>query len=79
MLAEVSELEGYYFDDDVFEGMIESIELEEIKAMIYPFVAEGLGFDEVDELDMGLLNSPEIQDSNVVEIKTLARKKNSMT
>ena len=78
VLAEVSELEGYYFDDDVFEGMIESIELEEIKAMIYPFVAEGLGFDEVDELDMGLLNSPEIQDSMMLEIKTLARK-NSMT
>lgn len=75
VLAEVSELEGYYFDDDVFEGMIESIELEEIKAMIYPFVAEGLGFDEVDELDMGLLNTPEIQDSMMLEIKTLARKK----
>ena len=74
IISDEGRIGKYYFDDVVFDQMVESIEIKEIKDMIYPWVAEELDFEE-DELDQELLKNKVINESLMLEVKTLARKK----
>lgn len=70
VLADVWDIGKYSFNEEIFEEMYDNITV--IESSVYPFIADNLNLDDVEDLDDKLLKQPEMQEVLRGEIKTLA-------